>query len=34
MKLPDRQAIKDIAIQFIITAIITAIFWLLWNLIP
>lgn len=34
MKLPDRQAIKDIAIQFIVTATITAIFWLLWNLIP
>lgn len=34
MKLPDRQAIKDITIQFIVTAILTAIFWLLWNLMP
>lgn len=34
MKLPDRQAIKDIATQFIVTAFITGVFWLLWNLMP
>ena len=33
MKL-DRQAIKDIAIQFVLTAIITGVFWFLWNLMP
>jgi hypothetical protein len=34
VKLPDRQTIKDIAIQFVMTAILVAIFWFLWNLMP
>jgi hypothetical protein len=34
VKLPDRQTIKDIAIQFVMTSILVAIFWTLWNLMP
>jgi len=34
VKFPDRQTIKDIAIQFVMTAILVAIFWILWNLMP
>jgi hypothetical protein len=34
VKLPDKQILKDIAIQFIVTSIIVATFWFLWNLMP
>jgi hypothetical protein len=34
VKLPDRQTIKDIAIQFVMTSILVATFWFLWNLMP
>jgi hypothetical protein len=34
VKLPDLQTIKDIAIQFVMTAILVTIFWFLWNLMP
>lgn len=30
----DKQTIKDIAIQFVFSAIIIAAFWFIWNLIP
>jgi len=34
VKLPDKQTLKDIAIQFIVTSILVATFWFLWNLMP
>jgi hypothetical protein len=34
VKLPDKQTLKDIAIQFIVTSIVIATFWFLWNLMP
>jgi hypothetical protein len=34
VKLPDKQTLKDIAIQFIVTSIVVATFWFLWNLMP